>query len=103
MLLRKVKNTVENRQADSPLAQARFSKAYGLVATARLHWREAVGIVSSSLGHRPSALPEDERAKYPLSLALSGRQRKKLSGSSSPAPEGVPTGFLIPCSGSSAT
>ena len=34
MLVRKVKNTLENRQADSPLAQARFAQAYGLVVTA---------------------------------------------------------------------
>ncbi|MDQ0618755.1 hypothetical protein [Arthrobacter globiformis] len=72
MLVRKVKNTIDNRQADSPLAQARFSQAYGLVATARLHWQEALRIVSSSLEHQPSGLTEDERAKYRLSLALSG-------------------------------
>jgi GTP cyclohydrolase II len=72
MLVRKVKNTVDNRQADSPVAQARFSQAYGLVATARLHWQEALRIVSSSFEHQPSGLTEDERAKYRLSLALSG-------------------------------
>ena len=72
MLVRKVKNTVDNRQADSPLAQARFSQAYGTAATARLHWREALSIVSSSLERRPSGLTDDERAKYRLSLALSG-------------------------------
>ncbi|WP_028266921.1 GTP cyclohydrolase II RibA [Arthrobacter sp. MA-N2] len=69
---RKVKNTVENRQADSPLAQARFSKAYGMVATARLHWQEAVRVVAGSYERRPSTLTDDERAGYRLSLALSG-------------------------------
>jgi GTP cyclohydrolase II len=72
MLVRKVKNTVDNRQADSPLAQARYSKTYGLLASARLHWQEALSIVSSSSEHQPSGLTEDERAKYRLSLALSG-------------------------------
>jgi GTP cyclohydrolase II len=72
MLVRKVKNTVDNRQADSPLAQARFSQAYGMAATARLHWQEALSIVSSSLERQPRGLAEDERAKYRLSLALSG-------------------------------
>ncbi|WP_395403538.1 GTP cyclohydrolase II RibA [Arthrobacter sp. UC242_113] len=72
MLVRRVKNTVDSRQADSPLAQARFSQAYGLVATARLHWQEALSIVSSSLERKPSVLTEGERARYRLSLALSG-------------------------------
>ncbi|MBT2550958.1 GTP cyclohydrolase II RibA [Arthrobacter sp. ISL-65] len=72
MLVRKVQNTIDNRQADSPLAQARFSQAFGLGATARLHWQEALRIVSSSLEHQPSGLTKDERAKYRLSLALSG-------------------------------
>jgi GTP cyclohydrolase II len=72
MMVRKVKNTVENRQADSPLAQARFSKAYGIVTTARLHWQEAVRVVSLSYARQPSNLTEKERAGYRLSLALSG-------------------------------
>ncbi|WP_203219265.1 GTP cyclohydrolase II RibA [Arthrobacter ipis] len=72
MLVRKVKNTADNRQADSPLAQARFSQAYGLVATAGLHWQEALSIVSSSPERQPSGLTEDERARYRLSLAVSG-------------------------------
>lgn len=72
MMGRKVKNTVENRQADSPLAQARFSKAYGMVATARLHWQEAVRIVAASYERQPSTLTDEERASYRLSLALSG-------------------------------
>lgn len=29
VMLRKVKNTADTRQADSPLAQARFARAYG--------------------------------------------------------------------------
>jgi GTP cyclohydrolase II len=72
MLVRKVRNTADNRQADSPLAQARYSKAYGLVATARLHWQEAVKAVAESHRRRPSILTEEERASHRLSLALSG-------------------------------
>jgi GTP cyclohydrolase II len=77
MLKRKVKNTAENRQADSPLAQARFAQAYGLVTTARLHWTEAVRLVAASHRRQPGAasvkgLTEEERAQYRLSFALSG-------------------------------
>ncbi|MFP3463784.1 GTP cyclohydrolase II RibA [Arthrobacter globiformis] len=72
MLVRRVKNTADNRQADSPLAQARFSKAHGLVGTARLHWQEAVRAVAESDRRRPSSLTDEERAGYRLSLALSG-------------------------------
>lgn len=72
MRVRKVKNTLEGRQADSPLAQARFAQAYGLVVTARLHWEEAVRVVSASHKRRPSMLMDEERAQYRLSLALSG-------------------------------
>lgn len=72
MLQRKVKNTVESRQADSPLAQARFAKASGLVATARLHWQEALQTVAESHRREPSTLTDGERASYRLSLALSG-------------------------------
>ncbi|WP_211882185.1 GTP cyclohydrolase II RibA [Pseudarthrobacter albicanus] len=72
MMVRKVKHTVENRQADSPLAQARFSQAYGLVATARLHWEEAVRVLSAAFKCQPFTLTDEERARYRLSLALSG-------------------------------
>ena len=72
MMTRQVKNTLENRQADSPLAQARFSQAYGLIATARLHWAEATRMLASSHQRQPSTLTEEERAKYRLSLGLSG-------------------------------
>ncbi|QCO98487.1 hypothetical protein FCN77_13270 [Arthrobacter sp. 24S4-2] len=72
MLVRKVKNTTENRQADSPLAQARYSHAYGLVTTARLQWREAIRWVSVSCGRQPATMTEEERAQYRLSLAFSG-------------------------------
>ncbi|WP_427004225.1 GTP cyclohydrolase II RibA [Pseudarthrobacter sp. H2] len=72
MTVRKVKHTVENRQADSPLAQARFSQAYGLVATARLHWEEAVRVLSAAFERQPFTLTDEERARYRLSLALSG-------------------------------
>jgi GTP cyclohydrolase II len=73
MMVRKVKQTVEKRQADSPLAQARFTQAYGQVATARLHWEEAVRVVSASFGRRPVAFTDAERAQYRLSLGLSGQ------------------------------
>ncbi|SDO91427.1 GTP cyclohydrolase II [Arthrobacter sp. ok909] len=72
LMVRKVKHTVETRQADSPLAQVRYAQAYGLVATARLHWQEAVRVVSSSHARRPSIMTDRERADYRLSLALSG-------------------------------
>jgi GTP cyclohydrolase II len=72
LLVRKVKHTVETRQADSPLAQVRYAQAYGLVAAARLHWQEAVRVVSSSHARRPSIMTDRERADYRLSLALSG-------------------------------
>ncbi len=72
MLVLKVKNTTENRQADSPLAQARYSHAYGLVTTARLQWREAIRLVSASCGRKPAAMTDEDRAQYRLSLALSG-------------------------------
>jgi len=72
MLVRKVKNTTESRQADSPLAQARYSHAYGLVTTARLQWREAIRLVSASCGRQAATMSEEERGQYRLSLALSG-------------------------------
>ncbi len=73
LMVRKVKQTVEKRQADSPLAQARFTQAYGQVATARLHWEEAVRVVAASFGRRPVAFTDGERAQYRLSLGLSGQ------------------------------
>jgi len=73
MMVRKVKQTVEKRQADSPLAQARFTQAYGQVATARLHWEEAVRVVVASYDRRPVAFTDGERAQYRLSLGLSGQ------------------------------
>ena len=77
MLKRKVKNTVENRQGDSPLAQARFAQAYGLVTTARLHWAEAAHLAAASHRRHPgqvsgAGMTEEERAQYRLSFALSG-------------------------------
>ncbi|HET7139372.1 MAG TPA: GTP cyclohydrolase II RibA [Arthrobacter sp.] len=72
MMVRKVKQTTQTRQADSPLAQARFSQAYGHVATARLHWQEAVRVVAASYDRRPVAFTDEERAQYRLSLGLSG-------------------------------
>ena len=72
MMVRKVKNTAENRQADSPLAQARFAQAYGLLATARLHWEEALRMVAASHERRLPPQTDEERAAYRLALALSG-------------------------------
>lgn len=73
MMVRKVKQTVQKRQADSALAQARFTQAYGQVATARLHWEEAVRIVTASFERQPVAFTDGERAQYRLSLGLSGQ------------------------------
>ncbi|SDL24825.1 acyl-CoA dehydrogenase family protein [Arthrobacter sp. ok362] len=72
IMVRKVKHTVEDRQADSPLAQVRYAQAYGLVATAQLHWREAVRLVAASHARTPSTMTDRERGAYRLSLALSG-------------------------------
>lgn len=74
-----------------------------MVATAQLHWQDAVGLVSESVGRQPATLTEEERARYRLALALSGEASEKLSGSSCPDRGGAPTGFRIPFSGSSAT
>ncbi|MET3718676.1 MULTISPECIES: hypothetical protein [unclassified Arthrobacter] len=82
MLVRKVKQTVERRQADSPLAQARFTQAYGQVATARLHWEEAVRVAAASFGGQPVAFTDEERAQYRLSLGLSGQASAEQSASS---------------------
>ena len=72
MMVRKVKHTAEARQADSPLAQVRYAQAHGLVDTARLHWQEAIRVVSASHARRPSTMTDRERSQYRLSLALSG-------------------------------
>jgi GTP cyclohydrolase II len=70
LMVRNQKNTVESRQADSPLAQARFSRAFGLVATARLHWNEALTWLAAQTqsGFQAS---DREKAAFRLSLALS--------------------------------
>ena len=72
IMVRKVKHTAEDRQADSALAQVRYAHAYGLVATARLHWQEAVRAVAASHARTPSTMTDRERGEYRLSLALSG-------------------------------
>ncbi|MFF2243520.1 GTP cyclohydrolase II RibA [Arthrobacter sp. NPDC058130] len=72
MMVRKVRHTVEARQADSPLAQVRYAQAYGLVATARLHWQEAMRVIAASHARRPATMTDRERGQYRLSLALSG-------------------------------
>jgi len=71
VLVRKVKNTVEGRQADAPLARARYARSYGLLVTARLHWREAIRLISAS--HERQMLSEEQRAQYRLSFALSAQ------------------------------
>lgn len=73
VLVRKVKNTTEERQADSPLAQVRFSHAYGLVATARLQWEEAIRVVTAAYQRRDVTMTDSERAGFRLALALSGK------------------------------
>jgi len=73
LMVRKVKNTTQWRQADSALAQARYSQASGLITTARLHWQEAVQILVSSHKRPGAELNDHERASYRLSLALSGQ------------------------------
>lgn len=72
LLVRKVKNTTDNRQADSALAQARYAEAYGLVAGARLLWQDAVDTLSEALGRTDPRLTDEERSSYRLALALSG-------------------------------
>jgi GTP cyclohydrolase II len=101
-MVRKVKHTVENRQADSPLAQVRYAQAYGLVATARLHWQEAVRVVSASHSRGPSAMTEPERGQYRLSLALSGGASAEAVRVIMLDPAEVSTGSRIRSSGSSA-
>jgi GTP cyclohydrolase II len=73
VLVRKVKNTAEERQADSPLAQVRFSHAHGLVATARLQWEEAIRLVTAPYERRGMTMTDSERAGFRLALALSGK------------------------------
>ncbi|MGO4434689.1 GTP cyclohydrolase II RibA [Paenarthrobacter sp. RAF9] len=73
LLVRKVKNTTELRQADSVLAQARFSEAFGQVATARMHWEEAIQILAAVIGRSDTEPTDTERSRYRLSLALSGQ------------------------------
>ncbi|WP_045732696.1 GTP cyclohydrolase II RibA [Pseudarthrobacter chlorophenolicus] len=76
LLAPKVKNGVEFRQAESPLAQARYARAAGLVASAQLHWEAGLSVVAATVqpesgGLPVSGLPEGERAAFRLSLALS--------------------------------
>lgn len=72
LMVRKVKNTVESRQADSPLAQARFAQAFGQLAAARLHWEEAMKLGAEA--SRAHAVPADgDRAAFRLALAMSAQ------------------------------
>lgn len=62
-----------------------------MVATAQLHWQDAVGLVSESVGRQPATLTEEERARYRLALALSGEASEEavrlvMSGSGGERP-----------------
>lgn len=76
LLAPKVKNGVDIRQADSPLAQARYARAAGLLASAQQHWEAGLAAVAASVqpvsgGPQAPGMPEGERAAFRLSLALS--------------------------------
>lgn len=70
LLATRTRNGAGVRQADSPLAQARYAKASGLAATAKLHWESALSLLAAA-GQPKSGLPESQRATFRLSLALS--------------------------------
>ncbi|MEV7635881.1 GTP cyclohydrolase II RibA [Pseudarthrobacter enclensis] len=70
LLAPRLKNGAELRQADSPLAQARYARAAGKVAAAQLHWQAALAAAASP--ERSASGPADgERAAFRLALALS--------------------------------
>ena len=50
----------------------RQSNKSHIVVTARLHWEESIKVVSAANERQPSVLTDEERARYRLSLALSG-------------------------------
>lgn len=73
LMVRKVKNTVEARQADSPLAQARFAQAFGQLAAARLHWEEAMKLGAETEAGADPARTDRHRAVFRLALSLSAQ------------------------------
>ncbi|MHC6595020.1 GTP cyclohydrolase II RibA [Arthrobacter sp. C152] len=70
LLAQRIKNGAEIRQADSALAQARYARAFGQAATARLHWEAALALLADGVRPGPG-LKADQRAAFRLSLALS--------------------------------
>lgn len=71
MLNRKVKHGIEDRQADSPIAQARYAAAMSELQAAELLWRE--GHRLSQKAYMESRIFEDdERARFRLALLYSG-------------------------------
>lgn len=73
LMVRKVKNTVEARQADSPLAQARFAQAFGQVSTARLHWEEAMRLGAGLAAAAGAGDAAAHHAAFRLALSLSAQ------------------------------
>lgn len=57
------------RQADSVMAQTRYARASGAVATAQLHWQAALSLLPSE-DQSDAGLPDGLRAPFRLSLAL---------------------------------
>ncbi|KNH17846.1 GTP cyclohydrolase [Arthrobacter sp. ZBG10] len=64
------KNPV-GRQADSPLAQARFARAFGQLASARLLWTDALGAITTAGPGKGPDPTEAGRAEVRLLLGLS--------------------------------
>lgn len=80
LMVRKVKNTLELRQADSPLAQARFAQAFGRVATARLHWEEAMKLGAGLVAAAATGDAEAHHAAFRLALSLSAQASQDAVG-----------------------
>ena len=70
LLVPKEKDGVKVRQADAALVQARYARAAGAAATAKLHCEAALSMLSMD-GLPGVGLPDPERASFRLSLALS--------------------------------
>ena len=70
LLVPREKNGTAVRQADAVLAQARYARTSGAVATAQLHWQAALSVLPTQPGS-PDAMGEPQRAGFRLSLALS--------------------------------
>ena len=67
-----MKHAVEERQALSPLAQARVARIDVELLSARLLWREATDVSTNAYRAR-RGLTIDERARYRLALMRSAR------------------------------